>query len=220
MNSSLVYALCGAVSITAIGSVATLRHSRPEPAPLPPVFVIPPIVSASLASPSPALLQDDFDGENEGIPTLMYARFRQWEVVGGTVDLVGANSDWDFLPGNGLYVDLDGDRPDHVHFESGALVSRQSFALEPGDYALSFRLAGSHRGDVNTTTVSLGNAFREEITLPPEAPFRVFTRTIHVRRPVVARLRFENAGADGFGLLLDNVKLFRAADASQRRVAG
>lgn len=155
------------------------------------------------------LLRDDFDGENRERPVLMYDRFVHWRVEDGTVDLVGAGSDWDFQPGNGLYVDLDGDRPDGVRFEPGVLVSRETFALTPGVYELAFRLAGSHRGDVNTVEVRLGDAHRERITLPAGAPFQAYVRTFRVRRPGPARLSFRNEGADGYGLLLDDVSLRR-----------
>ena len=155
------------------------------------------------------LLDDDFDGENRERPALMYARFARWTVEGGTVDLVGAGSDWDFLPGNGLYVDLDGDRPNGVKFEPGVLASREEFALQPGEYELRFRLAGSQRGDRNTVVVQLGSVFREAVTLPSAAPFAAYTRTIRVRRSEGARLRFDNEGADGYGLLLDDVRLLR-----------
>lgn len=221
MKITVTTVVLGAIAAAAGSAAAAHRDPKPARAPVivtdttesVPAFVIPPIVSAP-RDPGTVLLQDDFDGENRGIATLMYHRFRNWEVVGGTVDLVGARSDWDFLPGNGLYVDLDGDRPDGVHFEPGALVSRRAFELAPGDYVLAYRLAGSHRGDRNTTTVTLGGLFREEITLESGEPFRLYRRVIHVRRATAAQLRFENAGADGFGLLLDNVKLVRAETAT------
>lgn len=155
------------------------------------------------------LLADDFDGENRERPALMYARFAHWTVEQGTVDLVGAGSDWDFQPGNGLYVDLDGDRPDRVHFKPGVLVSREAFALARGTYELSFRLAGSQRGDVNTVEIRLGDLHRERITLPSDAPFRRYERTVRVRAATEARLSFDNEGADGYGLLLDDVVLRR-----------
>lgn len=159
---------------------------------------------------SPALLlQDGFDGENGERPVLMYHRFQQWEVAEGTVDLIGAGSEWDFVPGNGLYVDLDGDRPDGVRFEPGVLVSRAAFDLRPGVYTLRFRLAGSQRGDANTVEVRLGEAHRERIALASDSPFRVFERRIRVTRPEQARLSFDNEGADGYGLLLDDVSLRR-----------
>lgn len=155
------------------------------------------------------LLRDDFNGENRERPRLMYNRFEHWTVEDGTVDLVGVGSDWDFQPGNGLYVDLDGDRPDGRRFEPGVLVSREAFRLTPGVYELSFRLAGSHRRDVNTVEVRLGDVHRERITLSADAPFQRFVRTVRVRRAREARLSFDNEGADGYGLLLDDVSLRR-----------
>jgi len=155
------------------------------------------------------LLRDDFDGENGERPVLMYDRFSHWVVKGGTVDLIGAASDWDFQPGHGLYVDLDGDRPDGVRFEPGMLVTRERFVLTPGEYELGFRLAGSQRGDTNTVEVRLGAVHHERITLSHGAPFQRFVRTIVVRRATDGRLSFDNAGADGFGLLLDDVTLRR-----------
>lgn len=155
------------------------------------------------------LLRDGFDGENGGRPTLMHDEFQHWRVEDGTVDLIGAGSQWDFLPGNGLYVDLDGDRPDGYTFEPGRLVSRQRFVLRPGRYELSFRLAGSQRGDRNTTLVSLGESYQEQFTLASAAPFTRYVRTVRVRSRERARLVFENLGADGYGLLLDDVLLRR-----------
>ncbi|HST59305.1 MAG TPA: hypothetical protein VLK84_11460 [Longimicrobium sp.] len=157
----------------------------------------------------PALLDDGFDGENRERPALMYDGFAQWQVEDGTVDLVGVGSDWDFHPGNGLYVDLDGDRPDGSRFAPGVLVSREAFPLRRGEYELTFRLGGSRRGDTNTVVVALGDVYRERFTLPSEAPFHTYLRMIRVTGPREARLSFDNAGADGFGLLLDDVRLRR-----------
>jgi hypothetical protein len=153
------------------------------------------------------LLQDGFDGENGERPVLMYDRFTHWTVKGGTVDLVGAGSDWDFQPENGLYVDLDGDRPDGVRFEPGVLVTRERFVLEPGLYELGFRLAGSQRGDANTVEVRLGGVYHERITLESDAPFQRFVRPVRVPLATTGRLSFDNEGADGYGLLLDDVVL-------------
>jgi hypothetical protein len=182
------------------------------------IRALPVVLAAALAgcaggryapAPDSVLLEDDFDGEHRERPVLMYDGFANWRVEGGTVDLVGVGSDWDFQPGNGLYVDLDGDRPDGIRFEPGVLVSRVAFHLEPGVYELGFRLAGSHRGDANTVEVRLGDVHRERITLSSDAPFRQYTRTLRVRRAADARLSFDNEGADGYGLLLDDVVLRR-----------
>jgi hypothetical protein len=182
---------------------------------IPLTALLPLIAGACAPAASPrlaqreVLLEDDFDGENRERPALMYAGFEKWIVEGGTVDLIGIGSDWDFIPGNGLYVDLDGDRPDGVTFKPGVLASREEFTLVPGVYELTFRLAGSQRGDRNTVVATLGSAFRESITLKSGEPFAACTRTLRVRRGERARLRFDNAGADGYGLLLDDVRLAR-----------
>ncbi|MBB4638665.1 hypothetical protein [Longimicrobium terrae] len=164
---------------------------------------------AGCAARDPVMLEDAFDGENGGRPALMYAGFSNWVVEGGTVDLIGARSEWDFIPGNGLYVDLDGDRPDGVTFKPGVLASRDEFALQPGVYELTFRVAGSQRGDRNTVVVTLGSVFRRSITLESGDRFGYSVHRIVVRRAQKARLRFDNAGADGYGLLLDDVRLAR-----------
>jgi hypothetical protein len=74
---------------------------------------------------------------------------------------------------------------------------------------LNFDLAGSQRGDINTVTVALGEAFAEEFTLGSSAPFQTITRTISVATPVVAALSFDHVGGDSSGLLLDRVRLAR-----------
>lgn len=47
------------------------------------------------------------------------------------------------------------------------------------------------------------------ITLPSEAPFQTYVRTIQVSQPTSAKLVFDQFGNDGFGLLLDRVRLGR-----------
>ena len=93
-------------------------------------------------------LSDNFNTENGGVGALNYTGFANWDVNGGgTVDLIG-NSSFDFYPGNGLYVDLDGSSSN-----AGVLTTKSLFA--PGNYALSFKLGGSQRGTPESVTVSL-----------------------------------------------------------------
>ncbi len=56
---------------------------------------------------------------------LNYAGFANWDVLDGFVDLIG-NGFFDLLPGNGLYVDLDGSTGD-----AGKLISKTTFTLDP-----------------------------------------------------------------------------------------
>ncbi|HEV2148863.1 MAG TPA: Ig-like domain-containing protein [Longimicrobiaceae bacterium] len=152
------------------------------------------------------LLEDDFDSENGGRWADNYTGFAKWEVVAGSVDLVGTGLYDDFLPPeNGVGVDLDGTTK-----QAGTLRSRTAFVLEPGEYQLSFQLAGSPRpSDPNTVVVSLGDAYRESFTLAQFEPLRTITRTVTVPARTTARLEFAHLGGDNYGILLDNVKLFR-----------
>jgi len=149
------------------------------------------------------LLDDNFDSENGGVGQDDYTGFANWNVVSGSVDLVGNGSD-DFLPGNGLYVDMDGSMG-----AGGTLESKQTFTLQPGPYLLQFRLAGAQRPDpnVNTVTVTLGTVFSESFTLANSDPFALISRTIFVTSATSAKLSFAQNGGDNQGLLLDNVTL-------------
>ena len=76
-----------------------------------------------------------------------------WSVTDGTVDLNGAGGNYDFLPGNESYVDLDGSS-----FVSGLFSNHVNLAGGT-TYLLSFDLAGSHRGTrADTVHVGFGSA--------------------------------------------------------------
>lgn len=59
--------------------------------------------TAGIAGAAP-IFADTFESETPG---LNYNSFISWRVSDGTVDVIGDNF-YDFLPGNGLHVDLDG----------------------------------------------------------------------------------------------------------------
>jgi hypothetical protein len=149
------------------------------------------------------LLQDDFNGENGGSSLLNYNALSNWTVSKGTIDLIG-NGSWDFYPGNGLYLDMDG-----TGIDSGGITSRTNFALGTGTYTLSFMLGGSQRWDgTNTVRVALGSVFSEDFTLASNAMLQTFTRTIIVGTAGLGRLSFTQLNArDNMGLILDNVSL-------------
>lgn len=148
------------------------------------------------------LLDDNFDSENGSVGIENYIGFANWNVTKGGVDLSG-NGIWDWLPGNGLYVDLDGSTTD-----AGMLVSKTTFTLSPGNYELLFSLAGSQRGETNSVKVRLGNIFNEIFTLDSNVPFTTITRNLSISTPTTGTLSFEHMGVvDWAGLLLDNVTL-------------
>ncbi len=163
--------------------------------------------------PSIAMLEDDFDSENQGRGILNYSGFANWDTARGTVDLIG-HGFWDFFPDHGLYLDLDGSTR-----EAGRLESRTTFRLGSGEYRLEFDLAGSPVSGPDTVTASLGNVYSEDFTLALNEPFRTFSRNIQVRIPISAKLIFDHEGGDNEGLLLDNVKLTKvSAEGSEEEI--
>jgi hypothetical protein len=141
-------------------------------------------------------LSDNFDTENGGSYALSYTGFTNWDVAGGgTVDLIGS-SGYDYYPGNGHYVDLDGSSR-----KSGVLTTKSAFAA--GQYQLSFKLGGSKAGS-ESVIVSLGN-LNEVFTIASDDALNTFTRLVSVASP--GTLSFANAGGDNVGAILDDVNV-------------
>jgi hypothetical protein len=131
---------------------------------------------------------------------LNYTDFANWTVSNGTVDLIGVNTQWDFYPGNGLYVDLDGSTN-----QAGLLSSKIIFA--PGSYVVSFDLGGSQRegydnGNVVDITMGISDIITN-ITLNTSDPLQLFTYNIKIT--TAGALTFQNLGGDNVGAILDNV---------------
>jgi hypothetical protein len=154
---------------------------------------------------------DDFDDENGGVGQLNYNMFQNWFVTDGTVDLIG-NGFFDLQPGHGLYVDLDGSTGD-------AGIMSHLDQLLPGNYKLSFLLAGNQRLDSpESTNVSVIMGFlgsdvllNEDISLGRDDPFQeyifhfVVPNSVTGTRPIA--LSFAGEGADNVGMLLDEVRI-------------
>ena len=148
----------------------------------------------ALAAP---ILQDDFDTENLGVGALNYAGFTNWTVSSGTVDLIGDGTIWDFYPGNGLYVDLDGSTNN-----PGLLSSTISFA--PGAYLVRFYLGGSTLGDTNVVAIVMGvGDFTTNITRNSGDALELFTYNVTIN--TAGPLTFQNDGTNNIGAILDNV---------------
>jgi hypothetical protein len=159
------------------------------------------LTTPAAAEPSTVLLEDNFDIENGGSGTLNFFGFTNWDVTAGSVDLIG-NGFSDFLPGNGLYVDLDG-----TTSAAGTLESKKTFTLIPATYRLEFSLAGSQLGGFNPVIVRLGDVYEETFVPDNNAPFTTITRDITVSTQTTAKIVFQHLGSDNIGTLLDNVRL-------------
>ena len=160
-------------------------------------------LSLAGAANAAIIFSDNFDAENGGTGVINYASFAKWTVSDGTVDLIG-NGYFDFLPGNGLYVDMDG-----TSNNAGKLTSI-AINLAAGTYTLQFDLAGNRRNGATesvTIQVNMGSLLNEVISLPQNAPFTTYQYTFSVAAPTVVNLSFEGAGGDNIGMLLDNVSV-------------
>ena len=171
------------------------------------LLVLPLSNCSSSTAPPEVLLVEDFNTENGGVYGLNYTGFTNWEVAAGSVDLVGTAPYDDFLPHTqGLYVDLDG-----TSLAGGLLRSKTAFKLQPGNYRLEFKMAGTPRAGQpsNTVNVSVGSFFHESITLASFAPLSVYVRTFRVSSPGTAHLQFEQLGGDNYGNFIDDIRFER-----------
>jgi hypothetical protein len=143
---------------------------------------------------------DDFDSYTAGIP---WPGNANWAVSDGSVDLIGAGTSWDLLPGNGLYMDMDGST-----YDAGKITSN-SIALAPGDYVLSFDIAGNRRnGADDAVLVEVSGLLSGSVTsIAAGLPFTTINMSFAVATGTSATISFECVGGDNVGALLDNVAL-------------
>lgn len=162
------------------------------------------LVFSAVPSQSAVIFSDDFNAEHGGVGILNYTGFANWAVPVGTVDLIG-NGYFDFYPGNGLYVDLNGSTS-----VSGKMMSR-TLSLAPGDYELSFFLGGSQRGETNSVNVSVavGLLTNNIYTLTSGFPLTQITLPFTVLSTSNANIVFDASAVDrdNMGLILDQVTL-------------
>jgi hypothetical protein len=119
-----------------------------------------------------------------------------------SVDLIGAGGPYDFYPGNGNYVDLDGSTGNGNN-PAGEVESIATFGA--GSYTLTFDLGGNARGaPAQTTTIQLGS-FSDNITLNSSDPYTLYTLDFTTTG---GALTFTDQGpSDQQGNILDNVTL-------------
>jgi hypothetical protein len=167
------------------------------------------VVGLAWAQPSNAalVLFDDFNGETQG---LKYNSFDHWNVTAGTVDVIPVGALFNYYPGQGNYVDLNGSSN-----TIGELSSQTVFG--PGTYTLTFLLGGSAGGGngtdhaVKTTLITLGD-FSASIPLAYNAGLT--TQSFTFTTTTAGNLVFASLagpGSNNVGNILDNVSLATAA---------
>lgn len=160
------------------------------------------LLAAGVVAPASAtlLLQDNFEAQGLRLNTSL----AQWNVVRGTVDVIGPNDGYGILcNGSTRCVDLDGSTG-----SAGRIESKLSFNYTPGaHFELTFQLSGNQRfGGPDSLHVSFGDAFAD-ITLPFNASFSNYSLAFDPAHMGAARVAFDHAGGDNVGLILDNVSL-------------
>lgn len=119
-----------------------------------------------------------------------------------TVDIIGQGGSFDFLPGNGSYVDLDGSTG-----SSGVL--RNFVDLIAGTpYSLSFWLAGNQRGDVDDWVNVHFGGVNQTFQLKSSDPFTQFSLLFTPSADGNYSFGFlTTTSNDKVGALLDNVSV-------------
>ncbi len=157
------------------------------------------------------LLSETFNGVAQNLnATAIGSNFT---VTAGTVDVIGAGGQFDFYPGNGNYVDLDGST-----FQLGTIGSNPA-TFAAGTYTLSFDLSAytyNHQYITEQTQVTLGDFSATLLpttnsSVTPGAPMQHWSFTFSTTQsgPLsFEAINPENSGAGtNVGNILDNVVL-------------
>jgi len=121
-----------------------------------------------------------------------------WVVSEGTVDIIPVGTQFDFLPGNGKYVDLDGSTG------NAGLFTNSVSLLAGNTYTLSFDLAGNARGGSETVDVFFGTS-STTLVVNQSDPFQTYSLSFSAITSGVVSFGFQNQGGNNIGALLDNV---------------
>jgi hypothetical protein len=160
------------------------------------------LLGATSFANATVLFTDNFNTETQALN----GSLSNWTVTNGTIDVIGAPAFFDFYPGNGNYLDMDGSSSD-----AGKITTNSSFNLIAGQqYAISFDFGknGLKKESLNVKVgafswvLSLGATLTQGNILTGIA--YLFTPTANVSG---AKISFEGVGTDNQGVIIDNVQL-------------
>lgn len=155
------------------------------------------LAGSAAAQANVTIFEDNFDANPLGLNVVPTG----WTVTDGTVDIIGAVDYYDYLPGSGRYVDLDGST-------ANPGVLSKSFSLLAGTtYTATFDLAGNHRNATpDSVAVNFGTA-STSASLSKMVGWTGYSLSFTTGAAGSYTLSFENSGNDNIGMLLDNVKV-------------
>ncbi|WP_373544440.1 PEP-CTERM sorting domain-containing protein [Chamaesiphon sp.] len=155
-------------------------------------------VLSQLAAPASAvsLINEDFgtglaDSFNISTGTTIGA----FDVSAGNIDLIGNNGGFDLYPGNGNYIDLNGNT-------TGAITSTGSFTFANGGI-LSFDYGTN--GAPTSANVFLGTTLLGALTNPSGAAFS--NQSYSIASGTTGALSFVSTNSGFGGIVLDNILL-------------
>jgi hypothetical protein len=150
---------------------------------------------------------DDFSSNTPGLNSTPSG----WTIANsGAVDILGDCSSQvldDRLPGNNCYIHLEGD-VSIVPVENG-LLTKTLWLPSGHSYTAYYDLAGNNIEDWpfgDSVDISFGTS-TASVYLNPEAPFSTYSISFVPSLSGEYSLSFINSNIDGYGALLDNVRL-------------
>ncbi len=153
------------------------------------------LATTAVSAHAATVFSDNFNAN----PYVLNSTPAGWSVSSGTVDTIGPNSPFDFIPGNGMYIDLDGST-------GNAGVLSKVFNFTAGTkYTVSFDLAGNRRNAGNdVVNVNFGTT-ATTYTLSSTDGFANHSLVFLPASSGNYTLSFGDVGHDNMGALLDNV---------------
>ncbi len=162
------------------------------------MFALGLLAAGATAQAATPIFSDSFDSN----AAALNATPTGWSIDKGTVDIIGAGTPWDYIPGSGLFIDLDGSTGN-----AGMLF--RDFDLTAGlQYTLNFDLAGNHVNSAQENVqVKFGNV-TEVFSLPMAAGWTPYSLVFTPNQTKTYTLSFWNNNSnDNVGMLLDNVNV-------------
>ena len=156
---------------------------------------------AASAATFTIMFEDDFDAEAQG---LNRDPLTNWDVTDGTIDVIGGPPEFfNFYPGNGNYIDMDGSTGD-----AGRMTTNEIFSFVTGVvYRLYFTMGQNGQ---STETLNFGFDFlANSITNVGGIAGAMIDQYVDfsVAANTSSALYFEGVGFDNQGMIVDNVIL-------------
>lgn len=192
------------------------------------------LLAATSAQAQTTLLSDSFDTENGGNSASNFTGFANWNVTGGTVDIIRGGTNGIFcFGGGGSCVDIDGSSS-----QGGTLTTKTAFSFSAGErVVITFMASGSQRTtasdllqlNLNFSTpttfasyaanlagvisgggpTAVGNTFSTGRNLPGDTAFGMWSFEFLASNAGTFTFALSTTSADNIGPVIDDVRIVR-----------